>query len=54
MEWVWPSTKEYIANRLFKSIEEREYLLHRFLNEGELVIKWRRNIKKKGNACITI
>ena len=43
-----------MANRLFKSIEELEYLLHRLLNEGELVIKWRRNIKNNGNACITI
>ncbi len=37
IELVWPSTKEYIANRLFKSIEELEYLLHRFLNEGQLI-----------------
>jgi hypothetical protein len=51
---VWHSTKEYIANRLFKSIEELEYLLHRFLNEGQLIIKWGRKIKNKGNACITV
>jgi hypothetical protein len=54
IEWVWPSTKEYIANRLFKSIEELEYLLHPLLNEGELIIKWGRKIKNKGNACITV
>ena len=46
--------KKYIVNRLFKSIEELEYLLHPLLNEGELIIKWGRNIKNKGNACITV
>jgi transposase len=54
IELVWHSTKEYVANRLFKSIEELEYLLHRLLNEGELVIKWGRKLKNKGNAFITI
>src|SRR6476469_2198325 len=54
IELVWHSAKEYIANRLFKSIEELEYLLHQLLNEGELVIKWGRKIKNKGNALITI
>lgn len=51
IEWVWHSTKEYIVNRLFKSIEDLEYLLHRLLNEGELIIKWERKITNKGNAC---
>ncbi len=50
IELVWHSSKEYIANRLFKSIEELEFLLHRLLNEGELVIKWNRKIKNKGNS----
>jgi transposase len=54
IELVWHSAKEYVANRLFKSIEELEYLLHQLLNEGELVIKWERKIKNKGNALITI
>jgi len=54
IELVWHSTKEYIAQRLFKSIEELEYLLHILLNEGQLIIKWWRKIKNKGNACITI
>ncbi|MCC5638705.1 IS630 family transposase, partial [Nostoc sp. CHAB 5844] len=40
--------------RLFKSIEELEYLLHQLLNEGELIIKWGRKIKNKGDAVITI
>ncbi|MCC5640230.1 IS630 family transposase, partial [Nostoc sp. CHAB 5844] len=54
IELVWHSTKEYIANRLFKSIEELEYLLHQLLNEGELIIKWGRKLKNKGDAVITI
>ncbi len=39
IELVWHSTKGYVANRLFQSIEELEHLLHQLLNEGELVIK---------------
>jgi transposase len=54
IELVWHSAKEYIANRLFKSIEELEILLHQLLNEGELIIKWGRNIANKGNAVITV
>ena len=54
IELVWHSTKEYIANRLFKSVEELESLLHQLLNEGELVIKWGRKLKNKGNAVITL
>ena len=50
IELVWHSAKEFIANRLFKSIEELEELLNRLLNEGELVINWGRKIKNKGNA----
>jgi transposase len=37
IELVWHSAKEFIANRLFKSIEELEELLNRLLNQGELV-----------------
>jgi len=54
IELVWPLTKEYIANRLFKSIEELKYLLQLLLNEGQLIIKWGQKIKNKGNACITV
>ena len=54
IELVWHSTKEYVANRLFTSIEELEYLLHQLLNEGELVIKWGRKLKNKGDAFITV
>ena len=50
IELVWHSAKEFIANLLFKSIEEREELLNRLLNQGELVINWGRKLKNKGNA----
>jgi len=42
-----------IAHRLFKSVEELSELLHRLLNEGEMVIKWDRKIKNKGNAILS-
>lgn len=52
IELVWHSCKEYIAHRLFQSVDELKSLLQRLLNEGELVIKWQRKIKNKGNALI--
>lgn len=54
IELVWHSAKEYIAHRLFESVEQLENLLHKLLNEGELVIKWERKIKNKGNAVCPI
>ena len=54
IELVWHSAKEYIANRLFESVEELEKLLHKLLNEGELIIKWNRKIKNKGNAVCPV
>lgn len=54
IELVWHSAKEYIANRLFESIEKLEFLLHKLLNEGELIIQWGRLIKNKGDSIITI
>lgn len=54
IELVWHSCKEYIANRLFTSVDELKILLDKLLNEGELVIKWHRSIKNKGNFyCAT-
>lgn len=50
IELVWHSAKEFIANRLFESIEDLESLVNRLLNEGELIINWGRDIKNKGNA----
>ena len=52
IELVWHSTKEYVAHRLFKSVQELEKTLDRLLNQGELKIKWKRKIKNKGNAVI--
>jgi len=50
IELVWHSAKEYIAHRLFKSVEQLEELLHQLLNEGGLVIKWERKI---GSSVLT-
>jgi hypothetical protein len=52
VELVWHSVKEYIAHKLFKSVEELRNLLDRLLNQEELIIKWQRKIKNKGNAAI--
>ncbi len=54
IELVWHLAKEYIAGRLFKSIEELELVLHQLLNEGGLIIKWGRKLKNKGSAIITV
>jgi transposase len=53
IELAWHSAKEFIANRLFESIEELEALTNKLLNEGQLVINWRHNIKR-GNAVDAI
>lgn len=50
IELVWHSCKEYIAHKLFQSVSELESMLDRLLNVGELLIKWGRKIKNKGNA----
>ncbi|HEY9829447.1 MAG TPA: IS630 family transposase, partial [Stenomitos sp.] len=52
VELVWHSTKEYIAHRLLKSVEDLRELLDKLLNQGELIIQWRRKVKNKGNAVI--
>lgn len=52
VELVWHSAKEYVAHRLFKSVDELKNLLDRLLNQGELIIKWGRKIKNKGNIAI--
>jgi transposase len=54
IELVWHSAKEFIAHRLFKSVEELESLLHQLLNEGGLIIKWDRKLKNKGNSVNAI
>lgn len=52
IELVWHSCKEHIAHRLFKSVDELKDLLEKLLNQGELIIKWNRKIKNKGNNHI--
>jgi hypothetical protein len=52
MELVWHSAKEYIANKLFKSLEELESLIKKLLNEGGLTIRWGRKIKNKGSSIL--
>ncbi|QOV22878.1 transposase [Anabaenopsis elenkinii CCIBt3563] len=54
IELVWHSAKEYIAHRLFESLEQLEELLNKLLNEGGLIIKWERKVKNKGNAVYSI
>jgi transposase len=54
IELVWHSAKEYIANRLFESIEKLEALLHELLNEGGLIIRWERKLKNKGNSVSAV
>lgn len=54
VELVWHSAKEYIANRLFESIEKLELVLNNLLNEEGLTIKWDRKLKNKGNAINAI
>lgn len=52
IELVWHSAKEYIAHRLFQSVEELRSLLDKLLNQGELIIQWQRKIKNKGSVVI--
>jgi transposase len=54
IELVWHSSKEYIAGRLFESIDQLQNLLDRLLNEGKLEIKWSRKLKNKGNLVNAI
>ena len=54
IELAWHSAKDFIAHRLFKSVEELESFLHQLLNEGGLIIKWDRKLKNKGNSVNAI
>jgi len=54
IELVWHSTKEYLAHRLFKTVEELEMVLHNLLKVGGLVIKWNRKLKNKGNSVSAV
>ncbi len=52
IELVWHSCKEFIAHRLFESVNQLEKILERLLNQGTLVINWNRNIRNKGKNVI--
>ena len=52
IELVWHSCKEYIAHRLFQSVDDLKDILEKLLNQGELVIQWQRKIKNKGNKNV--
>jgi hypothetical protein len=39
-------------HRIFQSVEQLKNLLDRLLNQGELMIKWYRKVKNKGDAVI--
>jgi transposase len=54
IELVWHSCKEFIAHRLFQSVEQLKELLNRLLNDGELVIHWNRKIRNKGDTVLAI
>ncbi len=52
IELVWHSCKEFIAHRLFQSVNQLKELLKKLLNDGELAINWNRRICNKGNRVI--
>ena len=52
IELVWHSCKEFIAHRLFKSVEQLKQLLKSLLNHGKLVINWNRKVRNKGNKVV--
>ncbi len=52
IELVWHSCKEFIAHRLFESINQLQEILEKLLNQGELVINWNKNIQNKDNKVI--
>ena len=52
IELVWHSCKEFVAHRLFQSVEQLKELLKSLLNDGELVINWTRKVRNKGNKLV--
>ena len=52
IELVWHSCKEFIAHRLFQSVEHLKELLNSLVNDGELVIHWNRKIRNKGDTVL--
>ncbi len=52
IELVWHSCKEFIAHRLFTSVQQLQETLEELLNAGGLVINWNRQVKNKRNKLI--
>lgn len=52
IELVWHSCKEFIAHRLFTSVQQLQQTLEELLNAGGLVINWTRKVRNKGNKII--
>ena len=52
IELGWHSCKEFIAHRLFQSVQELKELLKRLLNNGALLINWNRRLRNKGNNIV--
>ena len=52
IELVWHSCKEFIAHRLFESVNQLQEILNKLLNQGEIIISWSRSIQNKGNRAI--
>jgi len=52
IELVWHACKEFIAHRLFQSVEQLKELLKSLLNDGELVISWNRKVRNKGDKIV--
>ena len=52
VELVWHSCKEFIAHRLFQSVQELKELLKNLLNNGDLLINWNRKVRNKGNKVV--
>lgn len=52
IELVWHSCKEFIAHRLFQSVEQLKQFLDRLLNHGELAIAWNKKIHNKGDKVV--
>ena len=54
IELVWHSAKEYIAHKLFESVNQLEELLNKLLNEGQLIITYSKKLKTKGMLFIKL
>jgi DNA-binding NarL/FixJ family response regulator len=54
IELGWHSCNEFVAHRLFQSVEQLKELLKRLLNDGELVIYWKKKFGIKEIVLLQI